>query len=88
MPNWTKHFAGFSAEIQDQLRPLAEEYDACMREWAEKPRFFQKKEYHTSAKPPMVISPWSGRSPLDPILRNLSVAWYVPRCEPVRAYGR
>jgi hypothetical protein len=58
-----------------------------MRQWAAHPRFFQKQEYHTSA-PPMVLSPWHGRSPLDPELWNLHVAWYVPRCEPVRAYGR
>ena len=87
MPNWKRHFAGFSPEIQDQLCKHAKEYDDCMREWAANPRIFQKQQYHTSA-PPMVISPWHGRSPLDRDLWNLSVAWYVPRCEPVRAYGR
>jgi hypothetical protein len=87
MPNWTKHFAGFSAEIQALLRPLAEAYDECMREWAKNPRYLQKREYHTSALP-IVLSPWSVRSPFAPDLWNLGVAWYVPRCEPVRAYGR
>ena len=87
MANWEAHFAGFSPEIQDQLFIHAKKYDECMREWAANPRFLQKQEYRTSA-PPMVISPWHGRSPLDQGLRNLSVAWYVPRCEPVRAYGR
>ena len=87
MPNWDRHFAGFSPEIQAQLRVHAEEYDECMLEHAAHPRYFQKQAFHTSA-PPMVLSPWHGRSPLDPALLNLHVAWYVPRCEPVRAYGR
>ena len=87
MANWAAHFAGFSPETQAQLLPHAQAYDQCMREWDAKRRFFQKQAYHTSA-PPMVLSPWHGRSPLDPDLWNLSIAWYVPRCEPVRAYGR
>jgi hypothetical protein len=87
MANWGAIFAGFSPETQAQLLPYAQAYDQCMREWDAKRRFFQKQAYHTSA-PPLAISPWSGRSPLDPGLRNLGVAWYVPRRQTMRAYGR
>ena len=87
MANWKGHFAGFTRDIQDQLFIHAEEYDKCMREWATHPRFFQKQAYQTSALP-LAVSPWSGRSPLDPGLRNLGVAWYVPRRQTMRAYGR
>ena len=87
MANWGAIFAGFSPETQAQLLPHAQAYDQCMREWDAKRRFFQKQAYQTSALP-LAISPWSGRSPLDPGLRNLGVAWYVPRRQTMRAYGR
>jgi hypothetical protein len=87
MANWGAIFAGFSPETQAQLLPYAQAYDQCMREWDANRRFFQKQAYHASA-PPLAISPWSGRSPLDPGLRNLGVAWYVPRRQTMRAYGR
>lgn len=88
MANWEAHFAGFSPATTAQLLPYARAYDQCMAEWAANPRFFQKEKYHGGSTPPMVISPWNGRSPLDPRLRNLGIAWYVPRCQTVRAYGR
>ena len=87
MANWEAHFDGFSTAVRAQLLPHAEKYDRCMRERAESPRFLQKGKYHDSA-PPMVVSPWHGRSPFDPEVCNLGIAWYVPRCKPVRAYGR
>jgi len=88
MANWAAHFAGFSPETQAQLLPYAQVYDHCMLEWDAKRRFFQKEKYHSGSTLPLAVSPWHGRSPLDPGLRNLGVAWYVPRRQTVRAYGR
>jgi hypothetical protein len=56
-----------------------------MRQWGKNTRFFQKKEYH-HLPAPIVLCPFHGRSPFG--LDNWGVAWYVPRCKTVRAYGR
>ena len=57
-----------------------------MRQWGMNKRFFQKAEYH-HLPAPIVHCPFhDDRSPFG--LDNWGVAWYVPRCKTVRAYGR
>ena len=57
-----------------------------MRQWGKNTRFFQKAGYH-HLPAPIVHCPFhDDRSPFG--LDNWGVAWYVPRCKTVRAYGR
>ena len=86
MANWAAHLAGFSPAIRAQLLPYAQVYDQCMLAWDANRRFFQKEKYHGGSTLPLAVSPWNGRSPFD--LSNLGIAWYVPRRQTVRAYGR